>query len=98
MHEAPLKKHRSTSWKIWNSKFSNRFTFHQIDGCVDEKIITLKCAIQFAQISSNITNVTTELLAEFTNLRSFYVGSPLTQDMIFNAELVDSIITSLSLF
>ena len=71
-------------------------TFHQIHGCVNEKTITLKFAEHIAKSSSSNSNRTTELLAEFTYLRSAYVGSPLTQDMLSNAELVDSSITSLS--
>ena len=35
-------------------------------------------------------------MAEFTDLRSAYVGSPLTQDMLFNVELVDPSIKRLS--
>ena len=62
----------------------------------DERTITLKFAEHFATISSNNGNRTTELLAEFTDLRSAYVGSPLTQDMLFNIELVHSSITSSS--
>ena len=64
LHEALLKKHCSTFWKTWNSKFNNRSTSHQIDGCVDEKTITLKFAKHFAKISSKNSNRTTELLAE----------------------------------
>ena len=56
----------------------------------------MKFAEHFAKISSNNSNRTTELLAEFTDLRSAYVGSPLTQDMIFIVKLVDSSMTSLS--
>ena len=92
LHKALLKKHGSTFWKAWNAKFNNRSTFHQID----EKTVTLKFAEHFAKISSNNSNKTTELLAEFTDLRSAYVGSPLMQDMLFSVELVDSSITSLS--
>ena len=76
-NEALLKKRGCTFWKTWNSKFNNCSTFHQIDGCVDEKTITLKFAEHFAKISSNNSNRTTELLAEFTDLRSAYVGSSL---------------------
>ena len=39
---------------------------------------------------------TYELLVEFTDLRSAYVVSPLTQGMLFNVVLVDFSITSLS--
>ena len=70
--------------------------FHQIDGCDDEKIITLKFAEHFAKISSNNSNRTTELLTKFTDLSSAYVGFPLTQDTLFNGEIVDSSMTSLS--
>ena len=66
-----------------NSTFSNRSSFHQNDGCVDEKLITLKFADHFVKICSNNNNSrNTGLPVEFTNLRSGYVGSPLIQDMV----------------
>ena len=63
-----------------------------------EKVITLKCAEHFATISLKNSNSlsTTELLAEFTDSRSAYVCFPSMQDMLFDVELVDSTITSLS--
>ena len=77
-------------------KLCRKIKFHKIYGYVDEKI-SLKFVEHFAIILSNNNSTrTTELLAELTDLCSAYVGYPLTQDMVFNVELINYNIMSLS--
>ena len=70
-------------YKTWNSKFNNRSSFHQMDGCVDEKRMTLKFAEHFVNICWNNNSTRNNcFLAEFIDLRSAYIGYPLIQYML----------------
>jgi hypothetical protein len=98
LHEALLKKDAVDFWKCWRSKFESSNKCQQVDGTVDENRIAKNFANYFADIYSynNIDN-SNRLATDYANRRISYCGFPMTDAFLFDAELVSTIISKLSL-
>ena len=96
LHECLLRKNGPEFWKSWNSKFRTVSKCLQVDGCVDSKIIAGKFADHFSKsYTSNSAERAAELQSEFSSLRKDYIGCPLTDDYLFDVELVGSVLLKL---
>jgi hypothetical protein len=96
LHEQLCAKNGPAFWKTWRSKFENANICDQVDGSVDNATIVNKFVKHFSAIyACNSTERAAELKSNYTNLRQNYCGLPLTDDYLFNTELVCSILVKL---
>jgi exonuclease III len=97
LNDALLQKQGNTFWNCWRSKFSSKITrpLH-IDNLTGDSDI----ADHFASYFKNICTIRTEdgnkkLQDIYAKKRSSYSGTPFTDDLSFNAELVEDQINNL---
>ena len=96
LHDALMGKNGTTFWKVWRSKFHCKNKPLDVEGHSDANIIADKFAQFFSQCSSaNNVSRATELLADFSSMRSNYCGSALNIDNEFSVELLSNIIFKL---
>jgi len=97
LHEALLDKNGPTFWNCWRSKFeTSKIRVGEVDGLVNEDDIVRKFVDYFAEASSNLTAEGSNNLKEiYINKRPNYVGTPHSNDYLFDAELVDKIVQSM---
>jgi hypothetical protein len=96
LHEQLCTKNGPAFWKIWRSKFENINVCDQVDGSVDNTTIANKFVQQFsAAYACNSTGRAAELQSEYTKLRNEYFGLPLTDEYLFDTELVCAILAKL---
>lgn len=98
LHEALVSKQGNAFWKCWRSKFdSNSRRVGQVDGLTDEKEIVEKFEDYFSKTCSNLSVEGSKKLSElYFNKRPNYCGLPFEDDLLFDVELVDKSISSLS--
>jgi len=96
LHECLLEKNGVDFWKCWRSKFESSNNCEQVDGCVDSNIIADKFAQQFSEAYS-CTNATRAdaLKTEYSQRRAEYFGAALTEQQLFDTELVGNVIGDL---
>ena len=96
LHDALLNKNGPQFWRCWKSKFNSSTKCDQVDGCVDNGLIADKFADKFAEIySSNNSQHATVLEREYKQMRSQYCGAPLTDDYLFDSEIVANVFAKL---
>jgi hypothetical protein len=97
LHDALLSKNGPDFWKCWKSKFdSSPNNCEQVDGCVDSDVIADKFAQHFAKAYTSIDATRAEeLKSEYAAMRSVYLGSPLSNEQLFDVELVGKILSEL---
>ena len=80
----------------WNSKFRTDSKCVQVDGCIDSKTIADKFADHFSKAyTSNSAQCAAELQSAFSSLSRNYIGCPLTDDYLFDVELVGNVLLKL---
>lgn len=96
LHECLLEKNGADFWKCWRSKFVSSNKCEQVDGCVDSIIVADKFAAHFSAAYSS-TNATQAdaLKAEYSQRRADYFGDALSEQQLFDTELVGNIIADL---
>lgn len=97
LNDALMQKHGTDFWKCWNSKFEvNNQKCEQVDGYTDSESIAAKFASHFETAYSSVSvSRAQELETEYLNLRKDYSGYPLTNENLFDVELVSKVITDL---
>lgn len=97
LHEALMHKDGPAFWKCWRAKFDRVCnTPTQVDGVTDEKEIAEKFEHHFTQCWSPNTEAGSKKLTDsFLSRKTAYCGLPLTDDFLFDVELVDESIRSL---
>ena len=96
LHDALLHKNGPSFWKCWQSKFESFNKCQRVDGCVDHSVIAEKFACHFSKsYSCNSAIRAAELQSEYTTRRASYCGLPLTDNYLFDVELVSSVLTNL---
>jgi hypothetical protein len=97
LHECLANKNGSDFWKCWRAKFgkiSNNCV--QVEGCVDDDVIVEKFVSSFSKAySSNDILRSADLDDEYSKLRSSYCGLPLTDQHMFDVELVETVLSKL---
>jgi hypothetical protein len=98
LHDALLCKSGPDFWKVWNSKFENKSNrVIQVDGTADGGLIAEKFAKHFESNCTPFSSVRNEeLKAKYIECRSQYNGSPVTDNELFDVELVSNIINGMS--
>lgn len=94
LNDALLQKQGSTFWNCWRSKFNSKQSRPlQVDNLTSESDIADHFARYFESICSETTeDVNKKLKDIYAEKRSCYSGSPFTNDLAFDAGLVDIII------
>jgi len=97
LHDALSNKEGQTFWNCWRSKFSSaRQQPHQVDGFADEADIAENFAEYFRKTCSPQTAEGNAKLQDiYEKKRSAYVGSTVSEDMTFDASLLDCIINKM---
>jgi len=91
-----MQKNGHDFWKCWRSKFESSNVCQQVDGCVDSDKIADKFAQHFAKsYTCNDDTRAAVLKAEFLQQRINYCGTALTDESLFDFELVGNVITEL---
>ena len=98
LHDALLCKSGQDFWKCWKSKFGRESgNIVQVDGTGDGGIIVDKFAKFFESCCSPFSGRRNdELKADYNNRRANYCGSPITENQLFNAELLSNLVDSMS--
>ena len=97
LHDCLVKKNGPDFWKCWRAKFGkNSNNCEQVDGCVDNVDIVDKFVNSFCKAySSNDAHRSAVLNEEYLKLRSNYCGLPLTNQNIFDVELLEAVLSKL---
>ena len=97
LHDALLCKSGQDFWKVWKSKFgSNSADNILVDGIADGAEIANNFAKHFeANCRPFNSNRNEALKAQYIDLRADYCGSPITDDQLFDVELVGNLISSM---
>ena len=91
LHEALLQNNQTAFWNCWHSKIDSKYQrkCHEIEGSVDSGIIVNKFVQHFSNsFSGNDPQQMNKLKDEYLNLQTDYFGLPLSDDIIFDTELV----------
>ena len=96
LHDALMQKNGPQFWKCWQSKFEMGKKCDEVDGCVDDTVIADKLASHFgSSYSCNNEQRAIELQNAYTSMRASYLGLPLTEEHLFDVELVSNVIQKL---
>ena len=92
-----MQKNGPQFWKCWHSKFEmGNKCDDEVDGCVDDTVIADKLASHFgSSYSCNNEQRAIELQNAYTSMRAGYLGLPLTEEHLFDVELVSNVIQKL---
>jgi endonuclease/exonuclease/phosphatase family metal-dependent hydrolase len=99
LHDALISKHGTEFWKCWNAKFNNKSVRTlQVDGSIISKEIANNFARHFDKSCSVLTKDGSDRLFHLYEFqRSNYVGSPMSEEHRFDAELVETVIGDMKL-
>ena len=96
LHEALLRKSGQEFWKVWKSKFPNASAdIVQVDGVADCAVIATNFAKHFESVCKSVKTHNEALKTKYNALRAHYCGSVLTDEQVFDAELLSRLINSL---
>jgi len=97
LHESLTNKQGSNFWNCWRSKFDAKgHRPRQIDGLVDDCEIAEKFGQYFSDTCSPLSEEGNSRLRDlYESKRASYIGSPLHGELLFDAELVDNIVTNM---
>ena len=96
LHEALIQKNGPAFWKCWKSKFECQNSCEEVNGYTDAQTVADKFAEYFSRLYvCNSPSRADELRHEYIQLKSSYCGLPLTDDYLFDVELVGKIVASL---
>jgi len=98
LHDALISKHGNEFWKCWNSKFgkSSSSSCRQVDGLTDHQQIADEFKQYFAKLGSAADSTAANaLLDEYNSLRPEYIGAAYIKDQLFDAELVENILSGM---
>jgi hypothetical protein len=96
LHDALLEKNGSTFWKCWRSRFDKSNKCEEVEGYTDSNIVADKFAEHFSKLyTSTNTRRAEALYGDYNRLRENYYGLPLTNDYVFDTELISNIIAGL---
>ena len=97
LHDCLLEKNGTQFWKCWRSKFESSNKCQQVDGCVDSDIIANKFAQHFSQAyTSTDPSRANSLKTEYLQRRTDYFGFALSEEQMFDTELLAKTISNLS--
>jgi len=99
LHDALMPKSGTKFWKCWNSKFEKgNKCCKYIDGMADDVQIAEAFAEHFRKTSTSLNEVqNSHLKFQYADRRKDYVGDPLTDTYIFDAELVEAVCCKMKL-
>ena len=97
LHEALLRKEGASFWKCWRAKFDpNKSKISQVDGLTDSNDIVNSFETYFSKCwSPNSESRNNKITSEYLAKKSVYCGSILTDNLLFDIELIDSSVRSL---
>ena len=97
LHEALLNKRGNVFWKCYNAKFGNKSRdCQQVDGIVDPHQVADNFSSHFQKSCSNLSESGSSRLAnQYSGMRSNYVGHPLTEELHFDAQLIEDVVNNL---
>jgi hypothetical protein len=97
LHDALLAKNGGAFWHTWKSKYqSHASEIIQVDGIVDSTSIATNFAEYFANICNPPSTICSDKIKlEYMAIREQYCGSIITQDCVFDVELVSNLICSM---
>ena len=89
-----MAKQSTAFWKCWRAKFEpSKTTVGQVNGLTDGKEIVELFKDYFTEACSPLTNKGNARLEDcYNRKRPTYCGTPWSDDMLFDVELVDSVI------
>jgi endonuclease/exonuclease/phosphatase family metal-dependent hydrolase len=98
LHDALLAKNGQAFWQTWKSKFqNNKPEVIQVGGIVDRTLIANNFLNYFANNCSPSNKIhSEEIKSQFNSLRESYCGSVITENNIFDVELISNLISSMS--
>jgi len=96
MHDALIKKDTANFGKCWRAKFDTSNKCSEVSGCVDSATIIDKFAGHFsASCCCNSHSQADNLRVECERLRGSYCGHPVTDNDLFDTEVVCRIISNI---
>jgi len=96
LHDALLRKDGPAFWKCWRSKCTSNNKDLEVEGHVDAVIIAEKFVQHFSKCySCNNEKQRDTLREDYCNLRVNYTGFTVSDQLVFNTELVSKIIHEL---
>jgi hypothetical protein len=97
LHDALLCKSGQDFWKCWKSKLGRESrNIVQVDGTGDGGVIVNKFAVYFASSCTPFSALRNEQLkSAYADRRSNYCGSPITDNQLFDAELLSKLIDNM---
>jgi len=100
LHESLVNKHGSSFWKCWKSKVDTKNrTISHVDGTTDSKVIVQKFVEHFTSACSPLSQAGySNWINVYTDMRPAFAGNPLSDDNIFDAELIENSYSSLKAF
>jgi hypothetical protein len=98
LHDALVCKSGQAFWKTWRSKFGIKTNnVVQVDGIVDNSLITDKFADFFESTCTPVTDSrNNELRIKYDGLRTLYQGCPINEIELFNVEIIGKIVESVA--
>jgi len=83
---------------IWKSKFERKASTQlQVDGITDSVLICEKFAKHFETVCSPLNPERSNMIKDnYNTLRSQYYGTPITDDLWFDVELISKLVSSLA--
>ena len=99
LHECLLQKQGPMFWRTWRSKLEQKSSnISQVNGITDPPDIVEIFVKHFADVSSHTASAASLKLTERYNaMRDYYVGNPISDQDLIDAELVEKIINRMSL-
>ena len=97
LHDLLLAKQGNQFWKCWNAKFEKKTcTPVKVNGHLDPDLIVNSFMEHFQTICTDTkTKESCDLQTTYENRRSNYIGAPLTNTHLFDAELVEDVICNM---
>jgi hypothetical protein len=97
LNDALMAKHGRMFWNCWRSKFGSKDQrITQVEGLTNEAEIADRFASHFQDNCSPLTVEGNKKLKDtYDNKRAGYQGTPLDSDIVFNAENIDSMLSSM---
>ena len=97
LNDALMAKHGRMFWNCWRSKFGSKDQrTTQVEGLTDEMEIADRFACQFQNnCNPHTVQGNRKLKDVYDSKRSGYQGTPLSNDVIFDAESIDNMLSSM---
>jgi len=96
LHEALIKKDTVNFWKCWRAKFDTSNKCSEVSGCVDSATMVEKFAdLFYSSLCCNSHSQADNLRVEYERLRGSCCGHPVTDNDLFDTEVICRIISNM---